>query len=73
MEQIIEKLNEQTNKSNVDALELTAQKGNIPFAGYSEEHPYVLMRCGGIKVYDDKSNVVVGKIYEQPDVQPFEK
>lgn len=61
MEQIVEKLHEQTNKSNVEALELASQKDNIPVAGCIGEHPFVLMRCGGIKVYDDKSNVVVGK------------
>ena len=64
MEQIVEKLYEQQNKSNSDALELTLQKG-------TGEHPYVLMRCGGIKVYDDKSNVIVSPAPEQSDIQPF--
>ena len=68
MEQIVEKLYEQTSKSNVDALELASQKGNIPHAGCTEEHPFVLMRCGGVKVYDDKSNVVVDK-----SLEPIEK
>lgn len=61
MDQIVEKLHEQMNKSTVDALELASQKGNIPLAGCNGEHPYVLMRCGGVKVYDDKSNVVEDK------------
>lgn len=73
MEQIVEKLYEQTNKSNVHALELASQKRNIPLAGCTTEHPFVLMRCGGLKVYDDKSNVVVDKSLEQSDVQLFEK
>eukprot|EP00966_Prymnesium_polylepis_P093708 2168298-Prymnesium_polylepis.1 len=70
MDRIVEKLYEQTNKSNVDALELASQKGNIPLAGCNGEHPYVLMRCGGVKVYDDKSNVVVDKSSEEKIVQP---
>ena len=73
MDQIVEKLYEETNKSNFDALELASQKGNIPVAGCSGEHPYILMRCGGVKVYDDKSNVVVSKSVEQSSIQPFEK
>lgn len=71
MEQIIDKLYEVTNKSNHDALELASQTGNIPVAGCNGEHPNVLMRCGGIKVYDDKSNIVVTQYTEQSDVQPF--
>ena len=74
MDQIVEKLYEQTNKSNIDALELASQKGNIPLAGCDDrEHPFVLMRCGGIKVYDDKSNVVMDRSSEQSSAQPVKK
>ena len=75
MDQIIEKLQDRTNKSNGDALELASQKHNIPIARSNGEHPFVLMRGAGIKVYDDKSNVVeqTSSVQSGKNVQPFEK
>ena len=72
MDQIFGKLHEQIKKSNVDALELASQKSNIPTAECNEEHPFVLMRCGGMKVYDDKSNVIVDKYIDQSSIKQFQ-
>ena len=72
MEQIVAKLNETLDRATTNVLELSAQKGNIPVGGCNDKHPNVLMRCGGIRVFDDRSNVVVSATPDQSGAQPFE-
>ena len=56
-------------QSLMNFQELTIGKETIPVASCSDEgNPYVLSRCSGNKIYDNKSNVVPNVVVQQEQV-----
>lgn len=71
MDELLQSAITMSRKSTDDALALVSQTKNIPKAGCVDEHPYVLARCGGVKTFDNKSNVVVSDASDESNVVGF--
>lgn len=70
MEELMIKAQTFKEQSLMNLQELTIGKETIPDASCSSDgsNPYVLSRCAGNKIYDNKSNVVPNAVVQQEQV-----
>ncbi|MGA1354620.1 MAG: hypothetical protein ACO32I_07610 [Candidatus Limnocylindrus sp.] len=72
MDDIVRRYHEHVKAAEAAAILLVAQQDSIPTGDCPRngDHPNALARCGGVPVYDDRSNIAVSA--SVPAVRPPE-